>query len=398
MKHILLVIFHLVLFVGLNAQEDLCVEKKYTDNQGCVYKTDVTAHICGSDDYIYYIQPTGKTGSNFIQVSFSKLTLGNSFSSYIYLLGYDPATETITDECYLYNSSSDEDKYKNYYFNSPAAIILLSYPDVDVINDFTACYSLFNNYISETNNYTSTKGSFDDGSGTANYGDNFVKRYVVEPDSSDFVELTFTKFDLASDDYIKVFNGSSDNAPLLGSYSSDNIPSCKFVSSINDQSLTGKSLCIDFYSSVQNNSDGWAVEYQGKESHFYNLGFTYDASGNLEQRTIVLTTRTKSAKTSSGKYPAISFPRKNYTDNIGETSINIYPNPTRGELNVDIAGYDLAQKTGIYLFNLSGKIIKQLSPINSSNNMVNLSDSPNGTYILRIVIGDKTNEWKVVKE
>jgi hypothetical protein len=71
------------------------------------------------------------------------------------------------------------------------------------------------------------------------------------------------------------------------------------------------------------------------------------------------------------------------------SEISIYPNPTRGEVTI-VGIYD-----NVSIVNSNGKIISKQK---KSNQMINLSDEPNGIYF--VYIEDKqgmTRVFRVVK-
>ena len=138
--------------------------------------------------------------------------------------------------------------------------------------------------------------------------------------------------------------------------------------------------------------------------------YKYDAAGNRYLRTITLS-QAKSAKAepdstiqsglvknevADNKQPD-SKTKVAFRDNLGGKKILIYPNPTQGQLKVDIEGYQEEANSGLYLYNLTGRLIISRTPVNSST-VLDLSVCPIGTYILKIVIGDKSTEWKIIKE
>lgn len=124
--------------------------------------------------------------------------------------------------------------------------------------------------------------------------------------------------------------------------------------------------------------------------------YFYDGAGNRFFRTIEL----KSAKVDSSNLSqgiSESMKPEVLQDNLGDMKILIYPNPTRGQLKIDIEGYQEETNTGLYLYNISGGLLFSKCPANNSM-VVDLSDYPVGTYILKIVLGDKKSEWKILKE
>ena len=123
--------------------------------------------------------------------------------------------------------------------------------------------------------------------------------------------------------------------------------------------------------------------------------YHYDGAGNRDLRSITLSS-TKSAKVDSSE--SILTPKKLdfIQDSLGEKKIFIYPNPTQGQLRVDIEGYAFGNNSMIYIYNLAGAQMLRKSPVTSSN-LLDLSGYPNGTYILCVIIGDKKTEWKIIK-
>lgn len=124
--------------------------------------------------------------------------------------------------------------------------------------------------------------------------------------------------------------------------------------------------------------------------------YSYDLAGNRFFRTILL----KSDKADSSNIGnAISANAKPevFQDNLGDKKILIYPNPTRGQLKIDIEGYLEETNSGLYLYTISGGLLLSKSPVNSSME-VDLSGFPVGTYILKIVLGNNRSDWKILKE
>lgn len=118
------------------------------------------------------------------------------------------------------------------------------------------------------------------------------------------------------------------------------------------------------------------------------IKYTYDESGNRIKKEIVLSS-TRSLLSEDDEQEA-------YTEEIQSHQITIYPNPTKGLLNVKIAGLDKINGQ-ISIYNMGGKLINQ-SDLSSSNQTFDLSDQPNGIYIMQIKLEDKVSSWKIIKE
>jgi hypothetical protein len=136
------------------------------------------------------------------------------------------------------------------------------------------------------------------------------------------------------------------------------------------------------------------IFFQANETYGQNtISYHYDAAGNRVERTIVLhassTKSTQADTTSQTKEDVLE-------EKMGEQKVLIYPNPTKGQLLVEISGYDQEAASGLYLYNLSGTLLQSKSPVTGSD-LLDLSAFPMGTYVLKIVLGNKKSEWKVVK-
>lgn len=118
--------------------------------------------------------------------------------------------------------------------------------------------------------------------------------------------------------------------------------------------------------------------------------YTYDKAGNRTNRTICL----KSEETT---VDSVSIAKTPITEKLGEMAITLYPNPTKGQLTVQIT--DMPDKTmgELTLHELSGRLITRQNTVNETT-LLDLSAQPLGIYVLRIRVGDKVSEWKVIKE
>ena len=116
-----------------------------------------------------------------------------------------------------------------------------------------------------------------------------------------------------------------------------------------------------------------------------NVSYAYDAAGNRVKREIVLQTMA-----------AEEFTNESYSEMLNDRDIRIYPNPTEGQLTVEITG-DGACRFDIY--NISGQ---QVLTTNSGPGRValDISSQPKGLYILRVTTenGGDSSTWKIVKK
>lgn len=130
------------------------------------------------------------------------------------------------------------------------------------------------------------------------------------------------------------------------------------------------------------------------------INFSYDEMGNRTRHNVVTLKSTPFINTTDSagfNYFDPNSPDDKFEDNLGNKKITIYPNPTKGQLLVEIQGYEKESASSLYLYNLSGKLLKTVSPANA-NVPLDLSQYPAGVYILKIKLGEAVSEWKIIKE
>jgi len=114
--------------------------------------------------------------------------------------------------------------------------------------------------------------------------------------------------------------------------------------------------------------------------------FVYDNAGNRTTRQIVTL---KSATLSDSVFVT--------KETIGEKKIKLYPNPTGGILTMDINNLEINEEVSIQVTDLSGHIL--LKEVQTCSNFkIDLTERPNGFYILTTIIGKERKEWKIIKE
>jgi len=136
-----------------------------------------------------------------------------------------------------------------------------------------------------------------------------------------------------------------------------------------------------------------AMVFCGMTLHSQAIKYTYDASGNRETREKVVTL-IKSSEFQDDK----DEEDQRFDDLVGDYNITIYPNPTKGFLQVDINGGKIPQNANICLYNSLGGIVRQINGISNSNT-VDISIQPSGVYIMHISIDiENISTWKIIKE
>lgn len=79
-------------------------------------------------------------------------------------------------------------------------------------------------------------------------------------------------------------------------------------------------------------------------------------------------------------------------ENQNNMEMSIHPNPVSDQINISVEDY---KNASLEVYNLLGEVVKSEN-INSQNTQVNVSGLNNGTYIVRVLNGDKTATQKVV--
>lgn len=120
------------------------------------------------------------------------------------------------------------------------------------------------------------------------------------------------------------------------------------------------------------------------------IKYIYDSAGNrlTRQKEIVVQTR---GALSDEEEPSV------YEEELSETKVTIYPNPTRGMLKIDISGVEKFENARISLYDLTGKLLQQWAGISQSNE-IDLSERTPGMYIMQVAYNGKISSWKIIKE
>ena len=111
-----------------------------------------------------------------------------------------------------------------------------------------------------------------------------------------------------------------------------------------------------------------------------SISYSYDDSGNRTERSITL--KSTSSPDNQDKFV------ETFEDELGGLDISIYPNPTRGILNIE----GLHQEAIGSVFNMNGQMIKS-TIINEEKDEISVSELPSGMYILKL----STDKGMVVK-
>ncbi|MDD4217604.1 MAG: C10 family peptidase [Bacteroidales bacterium] len=197
-------------------------------------------------------------------------------------------------------------------------------------------------YCKGTTILTQPEWHFGDGSGDNYYFNNTSCNWIINPDVEDIylLRLTFTKFDLAENDVLKIYKGHPLNSALelIGEYTSENRP-------YTIENWGGDKLYITFETDSEGQAEGWEAYYTTSTS-------------NVEVNTL--------------------------------NNVNIYPNPAQNSIN--IIGI---VNSNVVIYDIYGKLIKEFNNINGTN--LDISDMSDGVYFINISNTDGIKTMKFVK-
>ena len=304
-------------------------------------------------------------------------------------------------------------------------------------------------------------GSFTDGSGPIeDYPTGMDAQWLIAPqtdqDSVSKISVHFVQFNTAASDMLRIYDGSTTSAPLLGEYSGTTLP--------DNITSTGNEVLVTFSST--GTGEGFKIEYNamlptyctgtqifdeatgtitdGSGSFYYNNlstctffiqhpeGVNYHiefAEFNTEAGKDKLTIYDASSQL-IGEYSGNTLPDDlniasdgvfitwgtnayiresgwslNYTiDGVGieeptiYENLSVFPNPTTGELNISF-DVEKAGKLQVRMTNLSGQVVidQELGSFNGKyTNSFNLSDQAKGVYLLSIISEKGKTDRKIV--
>ena len=137
------------------------------------------------------------------------------------------------------------------------------------------------------------------------------------------------------------------------------------------------------------------------EGFAQNVEFYYDAAGNRKQRKVLFLKTEAFEETGNNNNTAgsevTSAPElRSYDDIVGERKIVIYPNPTRGMIQIDFQEGDEIKNARLLLYDMQGRLLQHVNA--EQSNTLDLTQYPAGMYIMQMIESDARNEWKIVKE
>ncbi len=332
-------------------------------------------------------------------------------------------------------------------------------------SDFTLLHEVIINAtpVSPTNNciqsktITSCEGTIEDGSGPLEYYQNNSEcSWLIDPqDSVSNISLEIIKLNMDVDDYIIVFDGENENAPIISTIYGN--------SSFETFESTSDKVLIKFITNEDSVNDGWLISFKGNKPDYCNLyevinepiGTISDGSNsylyhdntmciwviqpdNAENIQITFSEldtepindyikiQNSSSQTIAnisgndipdpiliqGDKATITFRSDattcfqgfslNYQTNITDinsnitTNFNIYPNPVNDYLA--ISNINNIEITQIKIYTIEGKLIRTFSLSDLVNdNQINCIDLNKGIYLIEINSSNEMLKSRFIK-
>lgn len=184
----------------------------------------------------------------------------------------------VGDTVYVYNGTSNSSPLLGKYTgtslpsvqtaNTGSMFISFKTNSSSVAQGWNGTYSSTgSSYCNGTTSLTASSGTLEDGSGGNNYQNNLDCKWLINPTSATSITLDFLQFDIEPAaynglgiiyDFVKVYDGADENAPLLGTFVGYQLPS-QIISS-------SGSLFLWFHTDGATVRPGWQLSYSSNTS------------------------------------------------------------------------------------------------------------------------------------
>lgn len=118
------------------------------------------------------------------------------------------------------------------------------------------------------------------------------------------------------------------------------------------------------------------------------VNYEYDNSGNVKSRKVI------TLKSSYAESDSTVLKSKMFEDT--EIKVKIYPNPTRGDLKIEIPDYKDNDEITFQVYDMNGRLLLNTRKKESFNTL-DMSSFANGTYILRMTRKGVNSSWRIIK-
>ncbi len=238
--------------IGNNPNGQCSGTVTFTAPSGSFADGSGTANYQNNLDCRWLIQPSG---ANTISLNFPSF---NTEANYDTVIVYDGPTTASTILMTWWGNTIPPT------VNSTNGALLVRFKSDNTLNfaGWNATYTSSGTaYCNGGTLLTSSTGSFNDGSGSNNYGNNQLCYWLIAPPCASSVTLSFSQFNTESGyDGVIVYNGNNTNAPILLNTSGTTIPA-------NVTASSGEMLVV-FVSDYAVRMQGFAASYTSTGSPY----------------------------------------------------------------------------------------------------------------------------------
>lgn len=123
-----------------------------------------------------------------------------------------------------------------------------------------------------------------------------------------------------------------------------------------------------------------------------NFTFTYDYAGNLTNRIYEVNMQASQARKSN--------PGKDSTNVVAlsdKLKVTVFPNPTKGELKIQVSGVENNAEVDLSLYNANGQVLLRRK-VQEGLSEMDLSGYVASWYLLKVQSGTTVLNFKIVKD
>lgn len=218
-----------------------------TNSSGTLSDGSGSADYQDNSDCKWVIRPSGNAVG--VKLEFTQF---RTESGYDFVTLYDGG---LVDSRYLIQRFSGTSLPPTVTSAIPEILVYFTTDQSITEQGWTLSYTAISQpYCQGLTTLTAPSGSFSDGSGNSDYTNRSNCRWLIQPPGATWIRLSFSSFNTESNyDFVRVYDGATTSAPLLGSYSGTNLPSTLQSS--------GGSMLVVFTSDSSVTRAGWSASY-----------------------------------------------------------------------------------------------------------------------------------------
>ncbi len=314
-----------------------------------------------NENKTFNIVPTGATS---VSISFSAFSLENGFDK---LKVCDNINGT--GSCFTYTGTTIPSTITSttgkmsLIFTSDAAVTSSGFRAIWTSTG-GSCGGTFN-----MPNFSAINGRgtlYDSGGPTGNYGNNESKTFNIVPSGNTFVCLKFSQFNVASSDFVKVYNDINGTGTLLGSFTGTTIPS-------QIQTINGSTkMSVKFTS----NSSGTSSGFKAIWSSDADDAFVAETEARI-----------------------LGADNAQLNNTSAFSGVRVFPNPADSKITI---GFNVEQEgqAKVAVYNIAGMetiVLNEL--LSSGDHMIDFDASQlaKGVYFCKVITGNKVQVERFVK-